>query len=147
MADTDKSKTVIALTNKMTGNSFYSTSLLNKEKPRNIHKVKRLKRKFVNNLFIQIRLHILKFFYFFLKKYILDRHFELLETDTDFIYFSTCKECLDDCVLPHLKKNYFKEKVKWLTSEACPEHEKAYLQCKIQGNEWNTRTSCAVLKS
>ena len=31
-ADLDKSKTFIALTNKLTGNSLYSASLLNKEK-------------------------------------------------------------------------------------------------------------------
>ena len=36
LADTDKSKTVIALTNKLTGNSLYSASLLNKEKHGNI---------------------------------------------------------------------------------------------------------------
>ena len=35
LADTDKSKAVIALTNKLTGNSLYSASLLNKEKHRN----------------------------------------------------------------------------------------------------------------
>ena len=35
-ADLDKSKTVIALTNKLTGNSLYSASILNKEKHRNI---------------------------------------------------------------------------------------------------------------
>ena len=35
-ADTDPSKAVIALTNKLTGNSLYSASLLNKEKHRNI---------------------------------------------------------------------------------------------------------------
>ena len=36
LADTDKSKTVIAPTNKLTENSLYSASLLNKEKHRNI---------------------------------------------------------------------------------------------------------------
>ena len=36
LADTDKSKAVIALTNKLTGNSLYSASLLNKEQHRNI---------------------------------------------------------------------------------------------------------------
>ena len=35
-ADTDKPKAVIALTNKLTGNSLYSASLLNKKKHRNI---------------------------------------------------------------------------------------------------------------
>ena len=50
---------------------------------------------------------MLKFFYLFLKKYIPDRHFELLKTDTDSIYFSISKENLNDCVPPHLKPNYF----------------------------------------
>ena len=36
LADTDKTKTFIALTNKLTGNSLYSASLLNKEKHQNI---------------------------------------------------------------------------------------------------------------
>ena len=85
MADTDKSKTVIALSNKLTGNSLYSASLLNKEKhrhityhteetvnktindPRFIHldeikkdvyEVKSLKYKIVNDLPIQIGLNV-----------------------------------------------------------------------------------------
>ena len=62
-------------------------------------------------------------FYLFLKKYIPDRHFELLETDTDSIYFSISKENLDDYVPPYLKTNYLKDEVNWLTSEACPERE------------------------
>ena len=147
LTDIDKSKTVIALTNKLTENSLYSTSLLNKEKHRNItyhsgdtvnkiinnpsfihldqikkdvYKVKSLKNKIVNDLPIQIglnvylnsKLHMLKFFYLFLKKYISDRHFELLETDTDSIYFSINKENLDDCVPPHLKASYFRDIIK-----------------------------------
>ena len=163
LADTNKSKTVIALTNKLTGNSLYSASLLNKEKHRNItyhsgntvnktindprfihldeikkdiYEVKSLKNKIVNDLPIQIglnvylnsKLHMLKFFYLFLKKYIPDRHFELLETDTDSIYFSISKENLDDCVPPHLKASYFRDKLKWLTSEVCPNHEETFIQ-------------------
>ena len=100
-ADLDKSKAVIALTNKLTGNSFYSASLLNKVKHRNItyhskdtinksisdphfvhldeiisdvYEVKSLKRNIRHDLPIQIglnvylnsKLHMLKFFYCFL---------------------------------------------------------------------------------
>ena len=178
LADTDKSKTVIALTNKLTGNSLYSASLLNKEKHRNItyhseemvnnaindpssihldeikkdiYEVKSLKNKIVNDLPIQIglnvylnsKLHVLKFFYLFLKKYIPDRHFELLETDTNSIYFSISKENLDDYVPPHLKPNYFRDKLKWLTSKVCPEHEEAFIQCKIENKEWDARPCCS----
>ena len=104
-----------------------------------IYKVKSLKNKIANDVPIQIglnvyldtKLHMLKFFYLFLKKYVPDRYFELLETDTDSIYFSINKKNLDDCVPRHLKSNYRINKLKWLTSEACPKHEEAYIQCKM----------------
>ena len=110
----DKSKTVIALTNKLTGNFLYSANLLNKEKHSNIsyhskdsinktindphfihldkiisdvYEVKSLKHKICNDLPIQInlnvylnsKLHMLKFFYCFLKKYIPERCFGFWE--------------------------------------------------------------------
>ena len=169
-ADTDKSKIVIALTNKLTRNSLYFASLLNKEKhrsitchseetvnkpindPRFIHlneikkdlyEVKSLKNKITNDLPIQIglnvylnpKVHMLRFLYLFLKKYIPDCHFELLETDIDSIYFSISKENLDDYVPPHLKPHYFCDKLKWMTSEVCPEHKGAFIQCKIEDKE------------
>ena len=179
MADTDKSETVIALTNKLTGNS---SVLLNREKHRNItyhseetvnkpindprfihldeikkdlYEVKSLKSKIANDFPIQIglnvylnsKLHMLKFFNSFLKKYILDRHFELLETDTDSINFSISKKNLEDCVPPHLKPYYFRDKLKWLTLEVCPEHEEAFIQCKIEDKEWDTRPCCSSFET
>ena len=182
LADTDKSKAVIALNNKLTGNSLYSASLLNKEKHRNItyhseetvnktindprfvhldeikkdvYEVKSLKNKIVNDLPIQIglnvclnsKLHMLKFFFLFLKKYIPDRHFDLLETDTDSIYFSISRENLDDCVPSHLKPNYFRDKLKWLTSEVCPNHEEAFIQCKIENKAWDAQPCCSSFEA
>ena len=41
LADTNKSKAVIALTNKLTGNSLYSASLLNKENTKILHTIPR----------------------------------------------------------------------------------------------------------
>ena len=66
---------------------------------------------------------------FYFKKYIPDWHFKLLETDTDSMYFIIIEENLDNSVPPYLKPNYFINKLKWLTSEACPEHEKAFIRC------------------
>ena len=49
-ADLDKSKTVIALTNKLIGNSLYSASLLNKKKHQNItYHLKETINKTINN--------------------------------------------------------------------------------------------------
>ena len=142
-ADLDKSKTVIALTNKLTGNSLYSASLLNKEKHQNItyhskdtinrtindphfvhldeiifdvYEVRSLKRNIRHDLPIQIglnvylnsKLHMLKFFYCFLKKYVPERCFELLESDTDSMYFAISRRSLDDCVPEDVKEKYFR---------------------------------------
>ena len=132
-ADLDKLKTVVAFTNKLTGNSLYSASLLNKDKHRNIsyhskdtinksindshfvhldeivsdvYEVKSLKRSICHDLPIQIglnvylnsKLHMLKFVYCFLKNYIPERCFELLKSDTDFMYFAINRRSLDYCV-------------------------------------------------
>ena len=57
LADTDKSKTVIALANKLTGNSLYTASLLNKEKHRNItyHSGDTVNKAINNPRFIQLK--------------------------------------------------------------------------------------------
>ena len=140
--DLDKSKTVVALINKLIGNSLYSASLLNKDKHRNItyhskdtinktindphfvhldeilsdvYEVKSLKRSIRHYLPVQIgfnvylnsKLHMLKFFYCFWKKYIPERCFDLLESDTDSMYFAIICRSLDDCVLEDVKEEHF----------------------------------------
>ena len=98
------------------------------------------------NVYLNSKLHMLKFFYLFLKKYIPDRHFELLEIDTDFIYFSISKENLDDCVPTHLKAIYFRDKLKWLTSEVCPNHEETFIQRKLEGEKWDAQPCCTTFE-
>ena len=102
-ADSDSSKTILALMGKLIGNSLYSAFLLNKHAHRNVtyhdstindlnnsshfyhldvisedfYEVKCLKKHILNNLPIQIgvnlymnaKLHMLKFYYLFIKKY------------------------------------------------------------------------------
>ena len=48
------------------------------------------------------------------QNYILDRCFELLESDTDLLYFSISRPSLDDCVPEYLKEAYFKDKLIWM---------------------------------
>ena len=117
--------------------------------------MKSLKNKIVNDLPFQIglnvylnsKLHMLKFFYFFLKKYIPNRHFELLETYTNSIYFSISKENLDDCVPPHLNASYFCDKLKWLTSEVLyVQPRKNLIQRKLKGEEWHAQPCCTTFE-
>ena len=56
------------------------------------------------------KLHMLKFYCLFLKKFIPDCHFQLIEFDTDSYYFSISKDSLDDCVPVNLRREYFTEK-------------------------------------
>ena len=66
------------------------------------------------NVYLNSKLHMLKFFYLFLKKYIPDRCFEMLESDTDSMYFSLSRESSDDCVPEELKTSYFRDKLIWM---------------------------------
>ena len=176
-ADLDKSKTVIALTNKLTGNSLYSASLLNKEKHRNITyhskdtiiksindphfvhldeiisdvcEVKSLKRNIRHDLPMQIglnvylnsKLHMLKFFYCFLKKYVPERCFELLESDTDSMYFAISRRSLDDCVPEDVKEEYFRARLCWLPAEACPQRTESYIKQRTTGDDWEKQECC-----
>ena len=169
-ADLDKSKTVIALTNKLTGNSLYSASLLNKEKHQNItyhskdtinktindpqfahldeivsdvYEVKSLKCSIRHDLLIQIglnvylnsKLHMLKFFYCFLKKCVPERCFEFLESDTDSMYFAISCRSLDDCVPEDVKEEYFRARLCWLPAEACPQHTESYIKQRTAGKD------------
>ena len=169
----DPSKTVVALTNKLTGNSLYSASLLKKDKHRNItyhgkdtinksindphfvhldeivsdvYEAKSLKRNIRHDLPIQIglniylnsKLYMLKFFYYFLKKYIPERCFELLESDTDSMYFAISRRSLDDCVPENLKEEYFRDRHRWLPAEACPQHVENYIRQRTAGQDWKT---------
>ena len=86
---------------------------------------------------------MLKFFYLLLKKYILDRRFELMELDTDSMYFSISRQSLDDCVPEQLKEAYFKDKLIWMPAEACPSHTKDYILKKITGENWTASKYCS----
>ena len=172
-----QSKTVIALTNKLTGNSLYSASLLNKEKHQNItyhskdtinktindphfvhldeiisdvYEVKSLKRNIRHDLPIQIglneylnsKLHMLKFFYCFLKKYVPERCFKLLESDTDSMHFAISRRSLHDCVLEDVKEEYFRARLCWLPAETYPQHTESYIKQRTAGKDWKKQKCC-----
>ena len=60
------------------------------------------------------KLHTLKFYYLFIKKYILDHHIEIVESDTDFVYCTICRKSFEKCVPEELKRSYFAEKRDWV---------------------------------
>ena len=175
--DRDPNKQVIAMTQKLTGNSLYSATLLCKEKHRNvtyhtdeevtiainspnfvhldtvtpgIYEVQALKSKISHNLplyvgvnvYLNAKLRMLEFFYDFFQKYIPKTHFELLESDTDSVYFSLAKESLEDCIPSELRRSYFTEVHKWLPAESCETHRHEYIKAKSSGKTWNKKPCC-----
>ena len=115
-----------------------------------IYEVNSLKRKITLDLPIQLglmvycesKLHMLKFFYLFLKKFIPKQHFELLESDTDSIYISMSKTKLEDCVPTHLKREFHREMCNWMPVETCENHKELYIDTKAKDLKWEVRSCC-----
>ena len=112
--------------------------------------VKCLKKQIKNNLSIQIeinmymnaKLHMVKFYYLFLKKFIPHCQFQLIESDTDSYYFSISKDSLDDCVPVNLRREHCTEKRLWMPTEVCDHHSKDFVETKVSGNKWSLPFCC-----
>ena len=64
------------------------------------------------------KLKMLEFYYDFIKKYLLDTHYEILQMDTDSLYLSLSETTLEKCVKPHLLAAFNEEKKHWLANES-----------------------------
>ena len=73
------------------------------------------------------KLHMLKFFYDCLKKYINDRDIEFLFCDTDSLYYALSGP-LFDVIKPHLRDEFFYDYHKWFVSPACEVHRDEFAQ-------------------
>ena len=95
-----------------------------------IYEVKSLKKHIIQNLLVHLglsvycesKVHMLKFYYHFLKKYQEDKYFTLLFSDTDSIYVAISRPTLEDCVKPSLRKEYFTVKREWMPANSCSDH-------------------------
>ena len=94
------------------------------------------------SVYLEAKLHILKFFYHFLDKYILKKCYSLIERDTDSLYFSISRDSLDDCVPQHLKEEHFKEKRKYMPAECCDECLNKLIDVKVSGGMWTPPSCC-----
>ena len=119
-----------------------------------IYEVKSLKKHIIQNLpvhlglsvYCESKVHMLKFYYLFLKKYLEDKCFTPLFSDTDSIYVAISRPTLDDCVKPSLRKEYFTVKRKWMPADSCNDHFDKYLECKLNKKEWKPSQCCQNFK-
>ena len=62
-----------------------------------------------------VKLRTLQFYYDFLDKYIDRRNYELIQMDTDSMYFALSYETLEEAVKPELKQDFANNKKQWLS--------------------------------
>ena len=82
-----------------------------------LFEVKMSKRSITENLPVHLgvyilqlaKLHMLRFYYNVLDTYVDRRHFQLLASDTDSLYFSLSEKSLDDVIKPDYRETYMKQ--------------------------------------
>ena len=89
-----------------------------------IFEVEKEKKKIVHDLPIQIGLAVYSYaklrmleFWKFLNTYLNNDLYQFMEMDTDSLYIAFSRPTLDECVKPHLKEEWKKEKYKWFASD------------------------------
>ena len=90
---------------------------------------------------------MLKFYYLFLKKYLEDKCFTPLFSDTNSIYVAISRPTLDDCVKPSLRKEYFTVKRKCMPADSCNDHFDEYLECKLNKKDWKPSKCVKILRN
>ena len=91
------------------------------------------------------KLHMLRFFYQFIKEYIDDRCFALLMSDTDSYYFALSEQTLDECVKEGKREAYEKVKNHWLATGADQQRTPGLFKVEFEGNRFiglNSKTYC-----
>ena len=63
-------------------------------------------------------------FWKFIHEYLDNDLYQFMEMDTDSLYIASAKDTIDECVKPHLKEAWNKEKHKWFSSDET--------QCKVK---------------
>ena len=92
------------------------------------------------------KLLMLRFYYDFLLKYISDRDFCLIQTDTDSLYFALSTKSLCQAVKPELRDEFMREYSSWFAIEYCDYHQVQFFETAFEGNTWNPLPCCEKVK-
>ena len=96
-------------------------------------------------VYADAKICMLSFVYDFIDKYFPRTAYEICSTDTDSLYFAyaECEE-FEDLVKPHLRRDYFINRGKFLPSEVCesPECVTTYVEAKTNKLPWKQLPCC-----
>ena len=82
------------------------------------------------------KLRILDYYYNCLLKYVDKSDFELVEMDTDSLYFALSGPNLDSVIKPELRTSFYNEFHKWFPSKSCDAHREQFVVTKSKGDDW-----------
>ena len=115
--DADKDKALLAEVFKLLGNSAYGKFIEAVERHVELRKSKiTIDRPFQVGIVVYqlAKLRMLQFYYEFLDFYLDRRDFELIQMDTDSMYFALSRERLEDAIRPGYETQFEEEKKRWL---------------------------------
>ena len=79
------------------------------------------------------KLRMLQFYYDFLDKYIDRRDYELIQMDTDSMYFALSYDTLEEAVKPELKQDFANNKKQWLSWDKWSNREPGLFKLEKEG--------------
>lgn len=88
------------------------------------------------------KLTMLKFYYNMLLKYVSDRDFCLIETDTDSLYFALSTKNLFQAIKLELRDEFTQEYSSWFAVDYCKNHRAEFFETMFSGNEWEPSDCC-----
>lgn len=105
----------------------------------NMYEVEEFLRKVIQDLPLHIgftvyqeaKLHMLKFYYDFIDKFIDRRDFQYCQMDTDSAYMAISAKSLEDVVKEDMREEFYSEWGKWFPAEACELHEADWIKRKV----------------
>ena len=93
------------------------------------------------------KLRMLSFYYDFIDHFIDRTDYEYCGMDTDSAYLALSAPTMEELVKPHLQKEYYMERSKWLPAVACDDHKEAYLKTVLTNNTWHPTEECCKQKA
>ena len=79
------------------------------------------------------KLHMLQFYYDFLDQYLDRRDYELIQMDTDSMYFALSYNTLEEAVKPELQEQFEREKKQWLSWDKWSSREPGLFKLESEG--------------
>ena len=91
----------------------------------------------------EAKLHMLRFVYDFLQRFLPQENYHLNQTDTDSIYLSLATPSLEEAVKPNMREEFYQTYHEWFPAKRCDAHHQLYVDTCMQNKTWNPFPCCS----